>query len=155
MSQWQSRTDAGKTRSSPRRIEQCRGKQPANSGGANSITPTENRGRVSLVSADELHMQQFEALKQSEWVNLEEKSKASQRLFDTKEMHMRHTLVDIQQLTAIIAREVDYYSPCKRCDCIATDKYETLMEQLNRLRRIENDLKFFLDFNFVKVKKLW
>ena len=67
---------------------------------------------------------------------------------------MRHTLVDIQQLTSIIAREADYYSPYKRCDCIITDDYEVLMHQLQKLRKIEDDIKLFLDYD-VKIKKLW
>jgi hypothetical protein len=62
-------------------------------------------------------------------------------------------MVDIQQLTNIIAREADYYSVYRRSDCMITDDYETLMEQLRRLRRIENDLKFLMDFN-VQIKKI-
>ena len=154
MSQQRSGNYAREARPSPRRAEQRKGKQPADFGGTSYVTPTANPGRVSLVSADELHRRHFEALKQSEWVNLEEKSKASQRLFDTKEMHMRHTLVDIQQLTSIIAREADYYSPYKRCDCIITDDYEVLKEQLDKLRKIEYDIKLFLDYD-VQIRKLW
>jgi hypothetical protein len=50
----------------------------------------------------------------------------------------------------MIAREEEYCSHYKYCDCVFTDKYWELKEQLKILKDVEKNFKFLLE-NHVKM----